>query len=97
MDDVSRANLVEEIKNRAKGCITVKNYPEAVRLYAKAIEVNPSADTEGLSILYANRSMCQLGLNEASEALADADASLAKNASYVKGHFRKALALISLK
>eukprot|EP01036_Dinobryon_divergens_P027484 gene27484-36263_t len=31
--------LVDEIKNRAKACITSRNLPEAVKLYSKAIDV----------------------------------------------------------
>ena len=74
-DDVLNANpqtdqekkaLVDELKNRAKGSISVKNLPEAIRLYSKAIEVDPKN-----AILYGNRSMVYLTMGNKDGALSD--------------------------
>ena len=91
-DDLSRERLVEEIKNRGKSLVKSRNYPEAIRLYSKGIEVAP-----GNAVLFANRSMCQLGMGSAKEALQDAETALSLDSSYVKGYYRKAMALLSLK
>lgn len=91
-DDVSRDRLVEAIKDRAKSLVKSRNYPEAIRLYSKGIEVAP-----GNAVLFANRSMCQLGMGQAKEALQDAETALSLDRSYVKGYYRKAMALLSLK
>ena len=84
--------LVEAIKERARSLVKSRNYPEAIRLYSKGIEVAPSN-----AILFANRSMCQLGMGQAREALQDADSAISLDSGYVKGYYRRAMALISLK
>jgi hypothetical protein len=55
-DDTGKQTLLDELKRRAKGSLVAKNYPEAILLYGKAIELFPED-----SILHANRSMCHLG------------------------------------
>lgn len=91
-DQESKDRLVEEIKTRAKGSLASKNYPEAVTLYSKAIEIRPDD-----AILYANRSMCQVNMSKAAEALEDAEKAISLDASYVKGFYRKGMALVGLK
>lgn len=49
-DEDAKTRLVEEIKNRAKGSVSSKNYPEAVQLYTKGIEIYPEN-----AILLSNR------------------------------------------
>lgn len=83
---------MEEIKNRAKGSLTSKNYPEAIQLYSKGIEIKPND-----SILFANRSMCFLSMGKNDEALSDAEQSVHYDPSYAKGYFRKGSALVALK
>jgi len=90
-DAVSKENLVEELKRRAKGEITSKNYPDAVALYSKAITIYPDN-----SILYANRSMCNLSMKKKQEALDDACKSIELDSSYAKGFYRKCMAHIAL-
>lgn len=92
VDEQGILNLVEEIKNRAKGSLNSKNYPEAIQLYSKGIEVKPSD-----SILYSNRSMCYLQMGKAKEALDDAEQSIVLDKSYAKAYFRKGSALVALK
>lgn len=78
-DDESRDRLIDEIKSRAKGSLTTKNYPEAIQLYSKGIELRPTD-----AILYANRSMCHLQMGNGDLALADGESSIKNDASYVK-------------
>lgn len=91
-DQDAKDRLVEELKNRAKGSLTTKNYPEAIALYSKAIELRPED-----AILYSNRSMCHLGMSNASQSLEDAEKAVAFDSSYVKGYYRKGMALVGLK
>jgi tetratricopeptide (TPR) repeat protein len=91
-DQAAKDRLVDEIKTRAKGSLTTKNYPEAVALYSKAIELRPDD-----AILFANRSMCQLGMSKSSDALDDAEKAIDNDPAYVKGYYRKGMALIGLK
>jgi len=92
----SREKLVEELKERAKGSIGSRNYPGAVELYTKAIEVVVDNDA-AKAILHANRSMCHMNMNNAELALADANAAEALDPSYVKTYYRKAAACKALK
>lgn len=86
----SKAKLVEEIKNRAKSCISSRNYPEAIALYSKAISV--STDNGQTAILYANRSMCQLNMSKTTEAINDASEAIQLDPNYVKSYYRLAMA-----
>lgn len=87
---------MEELKNRARGAISSRNFPVAVQLYSKAIEVLPETDAAGLAILRSNRSMCYLSVGNASSALVDAEEAERLDASYVKVYYRKAAALKAL-
>ena len=93
----SKRGLVEELKRRAKSSMSNRNYPEAIALYTKAIEVCPTEDKNALAILYANRSLANLSMNANTAALEDANQSIATDETYLKGHFRKVMALIGLK
>jgi tetratricopeptide (TPR) repeat protein len=95
-DNEGKRGLVTEIKNRAKGSLSSKNYPEAIELYTKAIEVIPPEDSSEKSILYANRSMCHAGMGKFVEAENDAQLSIDLNNLYTKAYFRKTAALIGL-
>ena len=48
------------------------------------------------AVVYANRAACFLKLGEHAKALADADAAVAAEPGFVKGHFRRGLALHAL-
>lgn len=88
-------SLIEEIKSRAKGCITSRNFPESIKLYTKAIDLTTD-NAPAKAILHANRSMCYLGMNNAQSALEDASIAISTDASYIKGYYRKAMAQSSL-
>mmetsp|Transcript_21703 Transcript_21703/g.31584 ORF Transcript_21703/g.31584 Transcript_21703/m.31584 type:complete len:395 (-) Transcript_21703:80-1264(-) len=91
-DEEGKIRLVEEIKNRAKGSISSRNYPEAIQLYNKAIELKPCD-----AILYANRSMCHLQMSNGQDALSDAEKAIEYDNSYAKAYFRKGNAQVHLK
>jgi tetratricopeptide (TPR) repeat protein len=95
VNDEQRLKLVEEIKTRAKACIGSRNYPEAVRLYSKAIELT-SDDNAALAILFANRSMVNLNMGKSADALLDADEAVKLDANYLKGYYRQAMAASAL-
>jgi tetratricopeptide (TPR) repeat protein len=90
-DEEGKRRLVDEIKSRAKGSITSKNYPEAVQLYSKAIELFPQD-----AILHANRSMCYLSMNNANSALSDAQEATKLDPTYAKGFYRLGMAQLKL-
>ncbi len=96
-DKAGKLALCEEIKNRAKGSLASKNYREAGLLYSKAIEVMAGQGEDAyLSILHANRSMCELGMGKGFEAEADAALSLRLDPTYVKAYYRRGAALCKL-
>lgn len=90
--DESKLKLIEEIKSRAKGCLAAKNYPEAVALYSKAIEVCPEGQNPAKAILYANRSMCRLAMSLGAGAVEDAQTATELDPAYVKGYYRLGMA-----
>ena len=90
--------LTEEIKQRAAGSIKQGNYPEAITLYSKAIEVQQQQGSESVvAVLRANRSMCHLKMGNNQLAHEDAEAAIAKDAAYIKGYYRNGMALVALK
>jgi len=95
--------LTLELKSRAVASIKQGNFPEAKALYTKAININSTETVTGLpdnantlAILLANRSMCSLKMTLSSEALDDANAAIDKDASYIKGYYRKGVAMLAL-
>lgn len=91
-----KLQLVEEIKNRCKGSISNRNFPEAVELYGKAIEVCPDENANSKSILHANRSMCHANMSNFDKAFDDAEKSISLDPTYTKAYYRKGAALIGL-
>lgn len=92
--------LTEEIKGRAAGSIKNGNYPEAISLYSKAIEVQQQQQQGSesvIAILHANRSMCHLKMGNAVLAHQDAETAIASDANYLKGYYRCGVSLVALK
>jgi len=97
--------LVEELKRRGRVSVTSKRWPEARELYTKAIDVlllSPENDDDGgqkinkeLSVVYSNRSLCQLQMNYTKEAYEDAQSSTIRDESYVKSWFRLGQACVA--
>lgn len=84
VDDESALKLIEEIKNRAKGCISSHNYPGAISLYTKAIEICPNASLGAKAILYSNRSLCHYSMSNSDPAIDDAGESINADPTYMK-------------
>ena len=84
--DDDKTRLVEEIRSRAKGSISSKNYPEAIQLYSKALEIIPAIDKNGIAILHGNISMCYNNMNKVTEAINSANDAIKNDPQYVKSH-----------
>lgn len=86
------------MKERAKNSIKIKDYPSALKLYSRCIEIGTSTLSEGeLSVIYGNRSMVELAMGKASDAFESASLCLTHDKGYVKGYYRKAMAELALK
>lgn len=96
-DNLGKKNLAEECKNRAKGSLKQKNYPEAIALYNKAAEVMSGQDDVYVAVCYANMSMCKNNMGKTEEAAADADKAIALDPTYVKAYYRAGTAYHKLK
>ena len=92
-----KRRLVDELRSRAKGSISSKNFPEAIQLYTKALEIIPTDDKNGLAILHGNISMCYLGMSKVNDAINSANDSIKNDNQYVKAYYRKAMAHINQK
>jgi hypothetical protein len=84
IDDESSLKLIEEIKNRAKGSISSQNYPVAITLYSKAIDICPPNSQGARAILLSNRSLCHFSMSNIDSAIDDADNSILADSSYLK-------------
>ncbi|RHZ04147.1 hypothetical protein DYB31_003143 [Aphanomyces astaci] len=81
----------ESIKQQGNAAFASAKYQAAVDLYSKAIALTPTAHT-----LYGNRSAAHFHLREFAHAQKDADAAIAINPTWAKGHFRRGQALAAL-
>jgi RNA polymerase II-associated protein 3 len=68
---------------------------DAIRLYTKGIDMDP--DTSSTHVLYANRAMCYLKVNDFERAERDATKCVQMNRGYVKAFYRRAQARRGLK
>eukprot|EP01090_Pellita_catalonica_P002413 TRINITY_DN119_c0_g2_i3.p1 TRINITY_DN119_c0_g2~~TRINITY_DN119_c0_g2_i3.p1 ORF type:complete len:258 (+),score=60.90 TRINITY_DN119_c0_g2_i3:73-846(+) len=81
----------QELKNKGNKFFSQKNYTEAIKWYTKAIAVDPNQ-----AAFYSNRSAAYMGLNNPKDALKDAESCINAKPDWVKGHYRRALALMEL-
>ena len=81
----------EELKRAANDLCREKKFEEAVRVYTKAIQLNPTA------IYYRNRSVANLKLRRFDNALEDASSSVRMDKTYSNGYISKADAHKALK
>jgi len=81
----------EEFKEQANDHFKSERYPQAIELYSKAIELNPTN-----SVYYANRSISHLRLENYGYALSDASRAIETDKAYLKGYYRRAAAYMSL-
>jgi stress-induced-phosphoprotein 1 len=85
---------VDQFKTKGNDAFKVKNYREAIDWYTKAIDLDPSSEASGA--LYSNRAASFTGLNEFNKALDDANNCIRVRPDWLKGHFRKGVALEAL-
>jgi len=83
----------DQWKNKGNAEYGKQNWAEAIKCYSKAIEL----DTANNPALYTNRAAAYAGLREWERSLADASKSIELKEDWVKGHFRKGIALYELK
>ncbi|KAK3578272.1 hypothetical protein CHS0354_010473 [Potamilus streckersoni] len=79
-----KAQQVEELKNQGNACVKSGNYGEAVLHYSHGIKLEP-----GNHLLYSNRSLAFLKLQQYYLALEDAKQSIKLQPNWPKGFFRK--------
>ncbi|KAG6622519.1 Hsp90-like protein [Phytophthora cinnamomi] len=95
-DPTELENLVAELKRRGNAAFQQKALEEAEVLYSRAITVNESDPLRNQHIFFANRSAARCSMGKAALALEDAEACVALDATYAKGFFRQAQALVKL-
>lgn len=90
-DEEKSVSPAEEEKKLGNGCFAKKEYDEAIKHYTKAIELD---DTQ--AAFYSNRSACYASKKEWQAALGDALQCVSKDAKFVKGYVRLAVAQMEL-
>ncbi|KAF9913869.1 Hsp90 cochaperone [Lobosporangium transversale] len=81
----------EEYKAQGNKAFLAKDYPVAIDLFSKAIELDPTNH-----VLYSNRSACYASLKNYEKALEDGNKTVELKADWSKGYGRKAAALFGL-
>mmetsp|Transcript_38870 Transcript_38870/g.87252 ORF Transcript_38870/g.87252 Transcript_38870/m.87252 type:complete len:376 (-) Transcript_38870:225-1352(-) len=89
-DQVSDADKAEQKRRAGNEAFKNSDFMQAAAYYAEALAVTPSP------VVYANRAQCWLKLGDPEKALKDSQACVDLDGSFVKGHFRKGLALRAL-
>lgn len=93
VSEYSDMDAAEDAKSLGNLAFQRKDYKQAISQYTKAIDINQ--DTS-LHVYYSNRSACHLALKEWEAGLEDASKCVAINGNFVKGHFRRIVALSEL-
>lgn len=82
----SNLNLTaDELKEQGNKCVKAANFTEAILHYTHAIKLSPND-----AILYSNRSLAFLKLQQYYYANEDADRAISLNPNWAKGYYRKA-------
>lgn len=82
----SNLNLTaDELKEEGNKCVKAGNFTEAILHYTHAIKLSPND-----AILFSNRSLAFLKMQQYYYANEDADSAIALNPTWAKGYFRKA-------
>lgn len=82
---------VDEFKAKGNEAFKAQRYQEAIGFYSKAIEVDGNSVAAGA--LYSNRAASYTSLQQFDLALEDADACIRVRPDWLKGYFRKGVAL----
>ncbi|TVT98744.1 hypothetical protein EJB05_55930, partial [Eragrostis curvula] len=91
-DKASLEDRKAQLKSLGGKAVAGMDYAGASKFYTEAIELDPADGT-----LYSNRSLCQLKIGEARDALRDANECTRLRPEWPKGYYRKGAALMSLK
>ncbi|KAF9972925.1 Hsp90 cochaperone, partial [Modicella reniformis] len=81
----------EEFKAQGNQAFLAKDYPTAIDLFTKAIELDPNNH-----VLYSNRSACYASQKKYTQALEDGEKTVELKSDWAKGYGRKAAALFGL-
>lgn len=84
----------DQFKANGNAAFKDKNYREAIDWYTKAIDLDPTCEAAGA--LYSNRAASWSGLGDNNKALADGELCVRVRPDWLKGHFRKGVALEAL-
>ncbi|XP_058834454.1 uncharacterized protein LOC131691809 [Topomyia yanbarensis] len=88
----SNLNLsADELKEEGNKCVKAANFTEAILHYTHAIKLNPNDP-----ILFSNRSLAFLKMQQYYYANEDADKAIALNPTWAKGYYRKAEVYIAV-
>jgi len=80
-----------EFKNKGNELFREEKFEEALEMYNKAVESDPTD-----AVFYSNRSACLISLQKYKEALADSKQCIRLRPDWAKGYFRRATALHKL-
>ena len=87
---------IESIKKKANDLYNQKEYEQAIKVYTKALELDPQHKKFN-SIILVNRALCYEKINKYYEAINDANLSLQLNPNYARGYIKRANVYLKLK
>ena len=90
-DNEGRAKKADELKASANELFKNEKFNEAIDLYSSAIELNSNN-----AVLFANRSIANLRIENFGYALADANKAIECDKAYLKAYYRRAAAHMAL-
>lgn len=85
---------MEDYKTKGNDAFKAKRYQEAIDWYTKAIAMDPNSEASGA--LYSNRAGSWQNLNNFEKAAADSEQCIRVRPDWLKGHFRKGVAMESM-
>uniref|UniRef100_A0A453II78 Uncharacterized protein n=1 Tax=Aegilops tauschii subsp. strangulata TaxID=200361 RepID=A0A453II78_AEGTS len=91
-DEEDDGNTKIQLKLCGEEAVKRKDYRGASMFYTEAIELDPTDAT-----LYSNRSLCHMQMTEVDMALLDANTCIELRPEWLKGYYRKGVALMFLK
>lgn len=84
----------EQYKAKGNDAFKAKNFTEAIAMYSKAIELEPTGAAAGA--LYSNRAASYSSLGQHEKALLDGESCISCRPDWLKGYYRKGIALEAL-
>jgi len=90
---MSGAAAQAKFKEEGNTAFKAKQYDAAIQHYAKAIEADPNV--EAAAAIYSNRAACYQALGQYDKAISDAENCTRLRPTWLKGPFRKGVALES--